>query len=179
MLLVLMLILFGGRLAHASSYKTELPSHIQLRQHTLVANQDTISMYVTFYGWPDNSPPGAAIAYPVIHSQAGGTGTYNDPVTFATDQNEFPPGTIVYVPFLSKYFIMEDDCAQCDSDWENSQSYHIDLWTGGDGSNADQQIQCEDFLTHNSADVIVNPPSDLSVDTTPLFDPNTGACYQP
>src|SRR4051794_570915 len=47
---------------------------------------------VTFYGWPDNSPPGPAIAYPVIHSQADGTGSYADPITFATATGLFPKG---------------------------------------------------------------------------------------
>jgi hypothetical protein len=37
--------------------------------------------YVTFYGWVDNSPPGAGIAHPCIHNHAGGVGTYSNPVT--------------------------------------------------------------------------------------------------
>src|SRR5581483_6416833 len=86
----------------------------------------TYSMYCTCYGWLDNSPPGAAIAYPQIHSKAGGKGTYSDPVTFATDSAELKPGTKVYVSYLKKYFIMEDDCAQCDSDWSKSKKRHID-----------------------------------------------------
>src|SRR5437764_10053547 len=91
----------------------------------------TYSMYVTLYGWLDNSPPGNAIAYPQIHSGAGGTGTYSDPVTFATDSAELAPGTRVYVSYMKKYFIMEDDCAQCDTDWSSSRLRHIDLWAGG------------------------------------------------
>jgi hypothetical protein len=56
----------------------------------------TTNFLVTLYGWPDNSPPGNAIAYPAdggyptIHNAAGGTGTYANPVTFATDQAELP-----------------------------------------------------------------------------------------
>ena len=40
----------------------------------------TQAVYMTFYGWPDNSPPGDAIAYaksdgfPTVHNGAGGTG---------------------------------------------------------------------------------------------------------
>ncbi len=30
---------------------------------------------ITFYGWPDNSPPGNKIAHPVLHRHAGGDGT--------------------------------------------------------------------------------------------------------
>jgi hypothetical protein len=38
---------------------------------------------MTFYGFFDNSPPGTAIAHPVIHSGAAGVGTFEDPITFA------------------------------------------------------------------------------------------------
>lgn len=137
----------------------------------------TYSMYCTCYGWLDNSPPGNAIAYPQIHSGAGGTGTYSDPVTFATDQNELAPGTIVYVGYLKKYFIMEDDCAQCDTDWGNG-TRHIDLWVGGNGNSGQALYDCEDSLTEQ-ANVIVNPPSNETVDTTPLFNSSTEQCYVP
>ena len=136
----------------------------------------TYSMYCTSYGWLDNSPPGNAIAYPQIHSGAGGTGTYSDPVTFATDQAELSPGTKVYVSYLKKYFIMEDDCAQCDSDWNGSRMRHIDLWAGGNGSSGQALLDCEDSLTRQ-ADVIVSPSSTETVDTTPLFNSSTKQCY--
>ncbi|MFD0635984.1 hypothetical protein ACFQ9X_34865 [Catenulispora yoronensis] len=58
----------------------------------------TEQTFLTFYGWWDNTPPGGDISYPQIHQTAGGTGTYSDPITFATDSSEQPPGTIVYVP---------------------------------------------------------------------------------
>jgi hypothetical protein len=40
-------------------------------------------------------------------------------------------------------------------------------------------INCEDNLTQNSAQVIINPPSDEPVDTTPLFDSSSDTCYDP
>ena len=136
----------------------------------------TYTMYVTLYGALDNDPPGsAAIAYPQIHSRAGGTGTYSNPVTFATNRSELAPGTRVYYSYLKKYFIMEDDCAQCDSDW-NSGKRHIDLWAGN--SNNSGILACEDKLTR-SGSVIVNPASNLTVDTTPIFNSSTHKCYSP
>lgn len=148
--------------------------------------QDDQSMLVTLYGFPDNSPPGTDIAFPQIHDQAGGTGTFDDPVTFATDQNEFAPGTIVYYGFLHRYFIMEDDCVECDQDWEGSGPdggpgfSHIDLWIGGNPpADSNAVINCEDGLTQSSGDVTVNPPSDEPVDTTPLFDSDSNTCYDP
>lgn len=62
---------------------------------------------LTFYGARDNCPPGGTIAYPTpTRSEAGGLGTYEDPITYAGDKKATAPGTILYVPMLKKYFIM-------------------------------------------------------------------------
>ena len=142
-----------------------------------------MSVYVTFYGWADNSPPGGAIAYPksdgypTVHETAGGTGTYADPITFASDKAEFPVGTILYVPFIEKYVIMEDDCVECDSDWTSSHKWHIDLWMNSDASEtASSLASCEDRWTRDSTAVESDPPSDRTVTTTPLFTPATNTC---
>jgi Ricin-type beta-trefoil lectin domain len=146
---------------------------------------------VTLYGWPDNSPPGDAIAYPedegypTIHNVASGTGTYSDPITYATDQAELAIGTIVYYPYLHRYFIMEDDCTECDEDWTGQGPdggpglHHIDLWIGGEGGDSSDVINCEDNLTQNSEQVIIDPPGNEPVDTTPLFNSSTNTCYNP
>ena len=51
----------------------------------------------------------------LMSSQPTGTGTYDDPISFATatDNNNLPRCAIVYVPLLQKYFRNEDDCAEC------------------------------------------------------------------
>ncbi len=146
----------------------------------------TGNFLVTLYGWPDNSPPGGDIAYPVLHHRAGGTGSYADPITFATDRSELPRGTKVYVPFLHRYFIMEDDCAECDADWAGHgpdggpRLHHIDLWAGGEGArHSHDVISCEDKLTRSSTSVITDPPATEPVDTTPLFSSGREACYDP
>ena len=151
----------------------------------------TRNFLVTLYGWPDNSPPGDAIAYPenggypTIHNVASGTGTYSNPITYATDQAELPIGTIVYYPYLHRYFIMEDDCTECDEDWTGQGPdggpglYHIDLWIGGQNGNSNDVINCEDDLTQSSEAVIINPPSNEPVDTTPLFNSSGNKCYNP
>ena len=130
---------------------------------------------VTLYGFPDNSPPGTDIACPQIHDGAGGTGTFNDPVTFAsgTDQNRrMPCGTKIYVPFLKKYFIREDDCASCRGPW-------TDLWAGGDENSGQDVLDREDSLTRDSVRITLNPGRGLPVDTTPIFNTDTGECFQP
>jgi 3D (Asp-Asp-Asp) domain-containing protein len=149
--------------------------------HAAAASSKTVTMYVTSYGYDDNSPPSADIAYPksdgypTKHNEATeGKGTYSDPVTFATDKSEIPVGSIVYVPFLEKYFVMEDDCAECDSDWSNSHKYHIDLWMGPQAvSNSNDLYACEDKITKDATSVILSPATNLTVDTTPLFKNNT------
>ena len=155
------------------------------------ADSSTQDFLVTLYGRPDNSPPGDAVAYPenggypTIHDVASGTGTYADPITYATDQDELLVGTIVYYPYLHRYFIMEDDCTECDEDWTGQGPdggpghYHIDLWIGGENGNSNDVINCEDNLTQNSEQVIIDPPNSEPVDTTPLFNSSTNTCYDP
>jgi hypothetical protein len=157
------------------------------------AASSTAKFYVTLYGYVDNSPPSATISNPVIHSKAGGKGTYSDPVTFATDTREEKPGTIVYYAYLQKYFIMEDTCDECTADWNgsngdnpvpprNGHRWRIDLWAGGDSrslKNPDKTalLNCEDALTQdNGGTVTLNPPSNLPVDTTPIYNASTRKC---
>jgi hypothetical protein len=136
----------------------------------------TRNMFVTLYGWPDNSPPGDGTAFGSGH--AGGSGTYSNPITFATDQHELKPGTKVYYPYLHRYFVMGDECVACDQDWSHGK-WHIDLWIGGRGGNTSAVIHCEEALTKDSGQVIIDPPSNQPVDTTPLFNSSTNKCYNP
>ena len=47
-------------------------------------NERRFNIFLTGYSYWDNTPPGsAAIARPVVHRRAGGTGTYSDPITIA------------------------------------------------------------------------------------------------
>jgi hypothetical protein len=127
-----------------------------------------------------------------------GKGTYDDPVTAAAADNgcesaggaTLQPGTLIYNPEVHKYFIMEDSCLECTQEC-NCQSgadgnppggckkdefLHIDFWMGPNdqAQNATQLNACEDDLTLGNpyagpGEVIVNPPANLPVDTTPLF----------
>jgi hypothetical protein len=109
-----------------------------------------------------------------------GTGTYDDPISFATatDNNNFPQCGLIYVPALHKYFRNEDDCAKCKSDWNGSQQYHVDLWTGSNTQGGgDGQVSCETNLPVNGPQTIINdPPPGLPVDTGLLYDVSSGAC---
>ncbi len=165
-------LLVGGNAASASSSAT------------------TEQAFITMYGWYDNTPPSATISYPVIHQTAGGTGTWADPITYASSTAETKAGTRIYVPRVQKYFIMEDDCSECDADWSGHgpdggpNMWHFDLWLGGKGGNAISAIECEDALTNYNPDntpklesVLVNPPSNETVSSAPLFNTSNGNCY--
>jgi hypothetical protein len=158
---------------------------------------------MTFYGYFDNSPPGTAIAHPVIHGGAGGVGTFDDPITFAVApevQNKVPPGTIMYVPSLQKYFIMEDDCTSsgpggvpvqgqgCDGELASGVN-EFDLWIDGDphknapdnpgsgsGNNDNNMTNCEDTLTASKVKVIMHATDGQPVNTKPLL--NKGKCIE-
>jgi hypothetical protein len=134
----------------------------------------THSIWITFYGWTDNSPPGAGIDHPCIHKTAGGVGTYSNPVTYADPQHlNGPFCQIIYVPALKKYFIHEDQCDPCGG----KNSNHFDLWMGGDKNSTKNPektalLNCEDKWTTTES-VIESPASNEPVDTTPLFSPPT------
>jgi hypothetical protein len=162
--------------------------------------QTLLNVYITWYGFNDNSCQvesdhncntiafGKSDGFPTKHDVATeGTGTYADPGTFATaaaDDGataEIAPGTLIYIPSVHKYFIMEDQCAECGDEWDQKKAYHVDVWMGPSfGSDNDPLMACEDQLTlgddtfQGTGTIIVNPGPDLPVDTAPLF--ANGAC---
>jgi 3D (Asp-Asp-Asp) domain-containing protein len=124
---------------------------------------------ITFYAAADNDPAGSReIAFPGLHREAGGTGTFADPLTFAAAKGVFEPGTKVYVPDVQRYFVLEDSCASCSGS-------HIDLWTGP--AVDDGVIRCEESLTRDGTRPYqVNPPAGLPVTPGDLY--RGGKCYQ-
>jgi chitinase len=160
----------------------------------------TLTVAVTSYGFPDNDDGsghyGTAViaypqsdGYPTLHDEATeGSGTYDDPITFAaaidaTEGNnaKFPPGTRIYVPYLEKYFMLEDQCADCDQG-TNGNAYHIDLWMGPSSPTSADSAQsieaCEGSITHDSEQIILNPTANHPVDTTPLYQNGTCSANQ-
>jgi hypothetical protein len=151
-----------------------------------------VTAFMTLYGWADNSPPGPGIAHPCPgrSGMAGGTGTFSDPVTFATDVNELGWCQVIYVPYMKRYFVHEDECSECDNNWNALHLYRFDMWAGGDANSRKKPEKktlraCESTWTRgnsvtepNNPTIIVDPPSNLPVTTAPIFSPPT-SCWTP
>lgn len=146
------------------------------------SEQIVTTTYTTAYTWYDNTPAGsAAISHPVLHKTAGGTGTYEDPITIAVghslatgeDVLDFPAGTRIYLPDVRRYFIVEDTCGD-GRDPENGPCHQganahgtnstiwIDMWIGGQSASADAANACARKVT-NVKTAVFNPASNYVV----------------
>ncbi len=157
--------------------------HQFLSEESADAHQ-MVEQYVTFYTWLDNDPPGNAIAYPhssfprTVHEVAGGTGTYADPITTASDPTEWAIGTRMYAPFLRKYLVMEDECEQCIRDWRRLRKHHLDVWMNSNQATGAMVHECAFHWTQDRTLIEINPPRNHPVDTRPLFDTTTNTCLE-
>jgi hypothetical protein len=139
--------------------------------------QEVVSSYVTFYGFDDNDDGNpthlgtAIISNASIHGFANeDLGTYDRPGTLATDEGFLAPGTRVYVPALQRYYVMEDTCIECSEDWSQNK-LHIDLYVSGTGT---ELASCENRLTMDRAEIVINPPSNLPVKAGSACDDSVG-----
>lgn len=127
--------------------------------------------YITGYSYWDNTPPGsAAISKPVVHHRAGGTGTYDDPVTIAVGHTikgrrqtlDYAPGTRFYIERLRKYAIVEDVCGDgstpqagpCHTGYQGHP--WLDIYIGGSKHNAAQTDACARRITDLQS-IIIHP----------------------
>jgi hypothetical protein len=134
-----------------------------------------VTVRVTSFGFNDNDDGNghfgtAVIAYPTVHSHATeSSGRFDDPITFASDAGEFAPGTMIYVPYLQKYFVMEDGCVACSEASDNGIA-HVDLWMGPSSRQPETVLRnCQNAITRSSATIEVSPKLGRPVDTTPMF----------
>jgi hypothetical protein len=121
----------------------------------VTGSERSIQAALTGYSWQDNTPAGSAdICCPQLHSKAGGTGTYADPLTTAVAGSGgsmiFKAGTRFYLPPLKRYVIVEDSGASSDD------LPHLDVWVGGQGHSKGDSDACMDEFTGN-ATIIQNP----------------------
>jgi len=120
--------------------------------------------YVTGYSYWDNTPPGsAAISHPRIHDVAAGAGTYADPITVAVGHDmssgdnvlDWPAGTRFYLPYLHRYFIVEDTCGDgstpengpCHTGYPSPAVTWLDVWVGGQHADQSASNACMNAIT--------------------------------
>ncbi|HDZ53573.1 MAG TPA: hypothetical protein ENH63_17730 [Sulfitobacter litoralis] len=143
-----------------------------------------MTVYLTGYSYWDNTPPGsAAIAKPVIHRQAGGVGTYNDPITLAVGHSYaggrhsmvFPAGTRFYLPKIKRYAIVEDLCGDGSAP-QNGPCYTgkngrpwLDIYVGGKSVSPAFADRCMYALT-GMQQAIMNPQPGYEVISGALAD---------
>jgi len=77
---------------------------------------------------------------------------------------------MIYVPYLQKYFFMEDGCAECTADWKNGKIWRTDLFMGpNDALQPEPALaNCESRITRH-ADLYINPGPGYPVDSRPMF----------
>lgn len=106
-----------------------------------------------------------------IHHTVGGVGTYEDPITLATDPKIYKPGTRFYLPHVKRYFIVEDTCGACGGKYDR-----IDMWLGGTKADKESDtLKCAYSVT-GTYDFIVNPKKGYPVNSGSIFNSATDTC---
>lgn len=151
----------------------------------LSASNTTINA-VTFYSYHDNNPKNSrTIAYQDFRKEAGGSGTYEDPITIAVTKTFLKPKTWLYVNELKKYMRVEDECGDSPCDNHKTDKF-IDIWMESNEKSVPKVVkECQEKWTRRTEEgyppkvVVINPPKNLPVDTTPFFDTKTNKCNNP
>jgi hypothetical protein len=137
--------------------------------------------YVTGYSYYTNDPPRSRnIAYEDVvktRTGAGGTGTFEDPITTAVRNDttipiaqRHKPGDKFYVPNLRRYFIAEDLCTVS---WSapNGCEAMLDVWVDGQNHPESVSHNCMySDLTKRDTFIIKNPVKGYAVTPGTLSD---------
>lgn len=149
---------------------------------TAAAGELRYIAYTTGYASLDNTPPGTTtIALGGRTGHAGGSGTFEDPITLAIghsiidgrDIGDFAYGTKWYIPNLRKYFVAKDSCGDGSSP-QNGPCHtgyqgHVwlDVFVGA--SLRDAIRKCQESITDLHV-VIQNPAPTYAVVPGAIFD---------
>jgi LysM repeat protein len=136
-----------------------------------------MDIWLTGYSYQDNTPAGSAkVSHPILHKDAGGTGTYADPITVAVPgkgSGIWKAGSRFYLPTVKRYVIVEDTGA---SPAPSGQAGHLDMWIGGQGGTKSATDACMDKITGTNVPAEYNPPPTLPVMSGPIW---SGGCHIP
>ncbi len=160
-----------------ASQRGQSPAELVLASFSNSRAEQRFAAYITGYSYWDNTPPGStAISKPTVHRRAGGSGTYNDPITIAVGHViehgrqtlDFKPGTRFYLAHLRKYAVVEDVCGDgnrpqdgpCHTGYQGRP--WLDIYIGGKSVSASAATQCANRLT-SVQQIIINPRPDYAV----------------
>src|SRR5882757_7742389 len=137
-----------------------------------------LTIWLTGYSWQDNTPPGSSVVgEPVLHKDAGGQGTFQDPITVAVPGHQgamaWQPGTKFYLPSVQRYVIVEDSGA---AKQPAGTDTHLDMWIDGQDGTKQATDDCENLFT-GKVPAQVNPAGNLPVMAGPIF--ANGKCNVP
>jgi hypothetical protein len=129
---------------------------------------------LTGYSFQDNQGGNnATISCPIIHKKAGGTGTYQDPITVASggksggaSADGIKCGDRFYLPAVQRYVIVEDT-----GNTPNKSMPHLDMYVGDDPNKS-----CMNKIS-GTVTAIAHPPSGLPVLAGPIG--SNGSCKLP
>jgi hypothetical protein len=181
-------------LVNVVDLSTLLSNYGKSDQSPLSSGEESIVAYTTAYTYYDNTPPGSAtISDPVIHQKAGGTGTYDDPITLAVghsitnhkDTLDYPAGTKFYIPNVRRYFIVEDTCGDgstpqngpCHTGYPAGTTAWVDMWIDGQTGTKQAVNSCASKVTDGNGEshiIIKNPTSNYLVIPESIF--SSGVC---
>jgi hypothetical protein len=134
-----------------------------------------MKIWLTGYSFQDNTPAGSAtVSHPILHKDAGGTGTYADPITVAVPgqgSGIFKAGSRFYLPTVKRYVIVEDTGASAPP---SGQDGHLDMWIGGQGGTKSATDACMDKITGTNVPAVFNPTTTMPVTKGPVF--GNGTC---
>ena len=134
------------------------------------ASPGQLSIWLTGYSWQDNTPPGSStVGEPVLHKEAGGQGTFADPITVAVPGHQgdmdWRPGTKFYLPTVQRYVMVEDSGA---AKQPAGTDTHLDMWIDGQDGTKQATDSCENEFT-GKVPAQVNPPDNLPVMAGPIY----------
>jgi hypothetical protein len=126
--------------------------------------------YLTAYAAGDNTPPNTNLTWISGRGgNAGGIGTYKNPITVAVGyvghRPDLPAGTKFYIPNLRRYFVVGDICGGCHGASSSGQ-LHVDLYAGNYwGSGV---LSCESAVSGRHT-IIKNPARNYRVVAGSLY----------
>lgn len=141
----------------------------------------------------DVAYPSPSSLYESAEDQKGGNGSYESPIIAAVPRHLegcLLPNTRIYAPHLTKYLIVADKCPE-EQDPNNPNEEKcvpgknmIDVWMYTTPENEMSKVEeCQEKWTdkgfHEEWPVLIHPPNDQPVDTTPFFNPDTNECKAP